>query len=385
MTGLRGRGHFGPRAGRFVLALALTACGDRSSIGDGDEDGGVPDATGRVAYVAGDSIAGALELHVVNADGSAHRLLSSMEGAATRPVWSPDEASVAFCQEDVTVALYQVDADALDEPTLLVDLGPAANCEARWSPDGSTIAVSAFRDGDQSKPHNIHLVDVTSNELTRIEDGDYLSQSPTWSPDGSSVAFVRRKLAAQFGQPETSTLWRIDVAKGDQRQLTVLHAWVSSPTWSPTGEWIAFSSRRRDEDLPSIWIVRADGSEERRLTEQFEDAWAGDPSWSHDGRRIAAPITPRVGLDEIVVLDVDDDTSRIVYSAEGPVTDVLWGASGDALVFSQDQKPDPEYLTPSWTDLYYFELETNAPQLIVADVVWGYGGYDDGFAWGPLP
>ena len=53
-------------------------------------------------------------------------------------------------------------------------------------------------------------------------------------------------------------------------------AWDSDPTWSPDGTRIAFSSDRDGDD--EIYTMRSDGTDVRRLT--VNDAWDGEPAWS---------------------------------------------------------------------------------------------------------
>src|SRR5215471_2718690 len=55
------------------------------------------------------------------------------------------------------------------------------------------------------------------------------------------------------------------------------------PAWSPNAQQIAFSSQR--DGPSSIYVMRADGSDTRRLTSTKDDDT--DPTWSPDGRRIA--------------------------------------------------------------------------------------------------
>ena len=70
----------------------------------------------------------------------------------------------------------------------------------------------------------------------------------------------------------------IDPASGKRRRLT-LAAQAIGPVWSPNGDMIAF------EKAGEIWVMRADGTHMRRLTNQR--ASDGNPAWSPDGSQIA--------------------------------------------------------------------------------------------------
>jgi Tol biopolymer transport system component len=93
----------------------------------------------------------------------------------------------------------------------------------------------------------------------------------------------------------SADIWVLDLQTKKARNLT--HAPGSfRPCWSPDGKWIAFSSdrntsvRRLDAErfaqvhAVSIYVMRADGTDVRRLT--LASKFAGSPKWSPDGKRV---------------------------------------------------------------------------------------------------
>ena len=72
------------------------------------------------------------------------------------------------------------------------------------------------------------------------------------------------------------------------------------PSWSPDGKQIAFT-RYQDGDY-EIFVMNADGTEERQLTSKGSEK--GFPSWSPDGKQIAFS-SDRYGEDEIFVMNAD--------------------------------------------------------------------------------
>ncbi len=108
--------------------------------------------------------------------------------------------------------------------------------------------------------------------------------------DGSQIAVVR----LVTGNPPTSDVVVMD-SSGRQRH-TLVHAAgrrgvrvaVEPPAWSPDGRWLAFTGvvgrhSKGFEQPADVFVVRADGSDLRRLTHTGS---AGEPVWSPDGRMI---------------------------------------------------------------------------------------------------
>ena len=106
---------------------------------------------------------------------------------------------------------------------------------------------------------------------------------PHLSPDGSTLLFHSNRNGSQ-------AIW---IAKGDGSAPRPLFGGdrlgtePGTPVWSPDGRWIAFAMRpagATDENESEIYVMRADGSQVRRLTNTPGDD--SHPHWSADGRRI---------------------------------------------------------------------------------------------------
>ena len=85
------------------------------------------------------------------------------------------------------------------------------------------------------------------------------------------------------------------------------------PSWSPDGQWIAYSSTK--DDNQEIYVVRPDGSEKKRLTS--DPAIDAHPAWSPDGKKIAFA-TSRWGDLELAVMNADG--SELVRLTKSPGT-----------------------------------------------------------------
>ena len=110
--------------------------------------------------------------------------------------------------------------------------------------------------------------------------------SPAISPDGKLVAYTVREANWDENAYETE-IWIADVAAATTRQLTNGKKSSGSPSWSPDGARIAFTSDRSDKQ--QIWLIRPSFGEAEQLTR--EDEGVGTFAWSPDGKQIAFTMT----------------------------------------------------------------------------------------------
>lgn len=165
---------------------------------------------------------------------------------------------IAYQVEDERIPQYQLwvaNADGSD-PRVLVGNASHDGAEPRWSPDGERIAYAASANTDF---RTIHVIDADGRNDHAVTSGGHEWQ-PAWSPDGRRIAHAEG--------PFTQSQYRLALVNTDgtgARPVTKPSAWSDSlPAWSPDGRWIAFTSTRSGRG--EIWVMRADGSQQRRLT-----------------------------------------------------------------------------------------------------------------------
>ena len=117
-------------------------------------------------------------------------------------------------------------------------------------------------------------VRADGTNLAPLVSDDAMALDPEWSPDGSVIAFVREDL--QAGGPSETTIYTVK-ADGSGLQRLVTPPWDEgyyvNPTWSPDGQYLAFSS-----GLIDVRIVRFDGSSMQAvLSEAYFPDWGPSP------------------------------------------------------------------------------------------------------------
>ncbi|WP_438480715.1 S9 family peptidase [Oleiharenicola lentus] len=112
--------------------------------------------------------------------------------------------------------------------------------------------------------------------------------APALSPDGKTAVIVLQEWSIEKNK-STSNLWLVDVASGAVKRLTTAQASDSAPTWSPDGTRLAFTSKRGDDENASLYVMRLDGGEPEKLIE-FPFGLSG-LKWMPDGQSIVVVTT----------------------------------------------------------------------------------------------
>jgi len=141
-----------------------------------------------------------------------------------------------------------------------------------WSPDGSKIAFESQRHG----AWDIYVMDTDGSEQTRLTNFSTTDdRRASWSPDGSKIAFesTRHRVDAYDHNTE---IYVMSADGSNPIRLTNSPLRDQHPSWSPDGDKITFSSQR--DGNWEVYVINADGSgQPARLTTNV--AKDEDPSW----------------------------------------------------------------------------------------------------------
>jgi dipeptidyl aminopeptidase/acylaminoacyl peptidase len=239
----------------------------------------------------------------------------------TRPVAAMESDRIVFAAyTDHNWQIFSIDSDA-GEATRLTDL-PTNQSHPTWSPDGTKIAFSMQGERGDTE---IASMNADGSDVQTLTGGAGWNYLPAWSPNGSRIAFVSNR----DGNDE---IYVMNADGTDQERLTDEPGEDLAPTWSPDGERIAFGSNRASNS--EIYVMNADGTGVTNLT-NAPATGEYDPAWSPDGTRIAfAGI--RDGNPEIYVMAADG--SDVVRLTNSPAHDwnPAWSPDGTRLAFESD-------------------------------------------------
>ena len=194
---------------------------------------------------------------------------------------------------------------------------PASDVYPTWSPDGSRIAFRTGRDGNDE----IYVMNADGSDPANLTNDPGSDGNPSWSPDGSRIAF-RSERDGNFD------VYVMNADGTDLVRLTNNPGYDGSASWSPDGQKIAFATYR--DDKADIYVMEADGSDPVNLTNDwgFDDL----PVWSPDGTRIAFQ-SYRDGNYEIYVMNADGSNLVNLTNHLASDTTPSWSPDGTRIAF----------------------------------------------------
>lgn len=321
-------------------------------------------------------------------------LAGGLTTAAKDATPDPVFASELFANNPAWIAYYGMGGIGLVHPDGTedhsVDTGvPDTSLLANWSPDGTKL-VFTTRGGETEPLYEYDLATGTSRQLFACNAPCIGDDEPVYSPDGTKVLFIRALGPFviddhQGGEvPSDCGLGIGDVATGEVTQLTSNTDPPCDreyfPRFSPDGTQITYWRTPYESGRPtgpSVWVMNADGSNPRQLTDPFMAA--GDADWSPDGEWIVFSTHPLLDYQCCVV------SNLYRMHPDGSDLEQLTFYPDDTLRATQPRyTPDGEWIlftsvTPDSRSTWAIPSSGGEPVVIVA------GGDYTHATWQPMP
>lgn len=202
--------------------------------------------------------------------------------------------------------IYEVDLET-KETHRLTD-GPYDYFGATYSPDGRRIAYLARVTGDVHPDYvtktDLWIMDADGGDQREIEIQNVTVFNPTWSADGSSIAFQARDTAARSAANTHVGIYRLDGAGNIEWPTRQLDRNVFQYRWAPDGESIYFSASVHG--TAPIYRARLGGGEIRQVV----SGERGVQSFDLRGGSLAYAITEPANPSEVYAADADGDDER---------------------------------------------------------------------------
>lgn len=178
---------------------------------------------------------------------------------------------------------------------------------------------------DRNGPEEVYALDPTNGELYRINETwvyPLAQKQLPFSPDGKQEAIVKqasdRTLQIHIYSHEYDLLRQLTALTGKDINISAINY---DPAWSPTGNLIAFVSTNNRND--EIYTVTVDGAVVKQLTNnRFE--WDKHPSWSPDGSQIVFFSNRETGRRQLWIMNADGSEQRNLSSNAYEDWDPIW-------------------------------------------------------------
>jgi len=189
----------------------------------------------RIAYIAvqGQAPSQHFQLIVADSDGESPKVILESSQPIMSPAWSPDDQWLAYVSFENRLSGIYIQRVRTGERRL-VSQRAGVNQAPAFSPDGTRLALTLSGSGGNL---DIWLLDLATQQLTRLTDDPAVDTEPTWSPDGKSIYFT----SDRAGGPQ---IYRLDIANPRRVQrVSFGSGYVARPRVSPDGTKIAFVTR----------------------------------------------------------------------------------------------------------------------------------------------
>jgi dipeptidyl aminopeptidase/acylaminoacyl peptidase len=241
----------------------------------------------------------------------------------------------------------------------------------KFSPDGNWILYTETewdRKNDRQVSH-LFVTRFPGGAPVKLTAGEKGETAPQWAPDGSRIAFLADRGAADA--KNGNQIWIIRPNGGEAEKITSEESAIKEFQWAPDGKRLAFvvadtpkdkadrEKRKKDKfdailvdagyTYSHLWIMSVDGTSKKRVTDGGFSV--SNPRWSPDSKSIAY-VQSGMGTQEssffdlnadrnsdIYVVSADGGPSRRLTSNPGPDSSPAWSPDGSEITYLSAMDP----------------------------------------------
>ena len=178
-----------------------------------------------------------------------------------------------------------------DGTRLVVVSASGPRDETKSPSDVRHYTHAAYKSNDagwfDDKRTHIWVVDMSSAAAAQLTSGDDWNETdPQWSPDSRRIAFVSDRTGHALDESKNTDVWVIDASGGPLVKISDHDTGDESPRWSPDGQTIAFLSAVPRMAHPRIWLAPATGGAASRAAADDMDLIPAALRWDNDGKSL---------------------------------------------------------------------------------------------------
>ena len=323
----------------------------------------------------------------VGVDGTGERQVTSSQDSESSPKFSPDGKFLSFTSSRPGKAkgnqVWLLDRSGGEAFQLTDVKGRLQSYE--WSPDSKRLALvigdpdpdaADAAAGDSGKPkvpkpividrykykqdvqgyllsgrHSyVYLFDVATKKLDRLTASKADEAGPSWSPDGSRIAFMSNRAADPDRDP-SSQLFVVDAKPGSTENAVTpatSHGGRGRAEWSPDGKWLAFlegdDKKYGAYGMEHLTLVASDGSGAPMRVKATEDLDRGvaSPHFSPDGKSVIVLVTNDRSVYPIRVTLAGNRVDRLMTPPVA-ISGLTMAGSCEAALSGGDARPTEVY------------------------------------------